>query len=251
MGYNYVIDHTRVNYTTGNSGRLYIVLHYTGNNTDTAKANANYFRGANRGASAHLFVDESDVYEVVSLDDSAWAVGIDYGGNLFGICTNSNSISIEMCSSGGKIADRTINNAVSLTKSLMQQYGIPADRVVRHWDVCGKSCPGWAGWLPGNESIWNDFKSRLTDGENAATDKKETRNEGRETTMQCFYTVDGKGPVIYFDGKEFHPLSHQDEMTVLNSIYKANNGKDMPCFSWQSKAPWYARLQAAVKRTQK
>ena len=42
MGYNYAIDHTRVNYTIGNSGRLYIVLHYTGNNTDTAKANANY-----------------------------------------------------------------------------------------------------------------------------------------------------------------------------------------------------------------
>ena len=80
MGYNYAIDHTRVNYTIGNSGRLYIVLHYTGNNTDTAKANANYFRDANRGASAHLFVDESDVYEVVSLNNTAWAVGVDSEG---------------------------------------------------------------------------------------------------------------------------------------------------------------------------
>ena len=85
----------------------------------------------------------------------------------------------------------------------------------------------------------------INDGGN---ETNEPITEGRETTMQCFYTVDGKGPVIYFDGREFHPLSHQDEMTVLNSIYKANNGKDMPCFSWQSKAPWYARLQAAIKR---
>ena len=81
MGYNYVIDHTLVNYSLGNSGRLYIVMHYTGNLTDTAKNNANYFRDADRGASAHLFVDESDVYEVVSLNDTAWAVGADYGGN--------------------------------------------------------------------------------------------------------------------------------------------------------------------------
>ena len=137
MGYNYVTDHTNVNYTPGNSGRLYIVMHYTGNLTDTAKANANYFRDTKRGASAHLFVDESDVYEVVSLNDSAWAVGVDYGGSLFGLCTNYNSISIEMCSSGGKISDRTIDNAVSLTKSLMKRYGITTERVVRHWDVCG------------------------------------------------------------------------------------------------------------------
>ena len=250
MGYNYVIDHTRVNYSPGNSGRLYIVNHYTGNHTDTAKANANYFRDTNRGASAHLFVDDNDVYEVVSLNDSAWAVGVDYGGSLFGLCTNFNSINIEMCSTDGKISDKTFENAVNLNKILMKQYGIPAERVVRHWDVCGKRCPGWEGWLPGNESIWDDFKSRLTSG-GTVTDKKEIKDEGRETTMQCFYTVDGKGPVIYFDGRELHPLSHQDEMTILNTIYKANNGKDIPCFSWSSKAPWHARLQAVIKRTQK
>lgn len=94
-------------------------------------------------------------------------------------------------------------------------------------------------------------KCRIYEGCGVSQTPKETKNEGRETTMQCFYTVDGKGPVIYFDGLNFHPLSHPDEMTVLNSIYKANNGKDIPCFSWQSKAPWHARLQAAVKRTQK
>lgn len=27
--------------------------------------------------------------------------------------------------------------------------------------------------------------------------------------MNCFYTVDGKGPVYYFDGNEAHPLSCQ------------------------------------------
>ena len=162
MSYTYYVDHTKVNYTKGNTGRKYIVLHYTGNSTDTAKANANYFRTVNRGASAHLFVDASTVYEVVGLSDTAWAVGRNYGkNNLYGICTNGNSISIEMCSTGGKISDATFANAVELTKSLMSKYNIPVSRVVRHWDVCSKRCPGWTGWLPTNETLWNKFKKQI------------------------------------------------------------------------------------------
>jgi len=49
MAYTFIKDLTTVNYTKGNSGRKYIVIHYTGNKTDTAKANANYFRSTNRG----------------------------------------------------------------------------------------------------------------------------------------------------------------------------------------------------------
>lgn len=246
MGYNYVVDHTTVNFTAGNSGRLYIVMHYTGNITDSASGNANFFRSVDRGASAHLFVDEENVYEVVSLDDTAWAVGVDYGGALFGLCTNGNSISIEMCSVNGEITQKTIDNTAVLVRGLMNMYGIPAERVVRHWDVCGKRCPGWTGWLPENETEWNNFKDRIKKNEAGEA----AQEEREETTMQCFYTVDGKGPVIYFDGRDFHPLAHKDEMSVLNTIYKANNGKDMPCFSWSSKAPWYARLKAAIKRVQ-
>lgn len=70
-----------------------------------------------------------------------------------------------------------------------------------------------------------------------------------EAEMQCFYTVDGKGPVIWFDGQNLHPLAHQDEMNILNTIYKANNGKNMPSYNWSSKAPWHIRLENAIKRT--
>lgn len=165
MSYTLVKDHTKVNYTKGNTGRKYIVIHYTGNSTDTAKANANYFRTVNRGSSAHYFVDASTVYEVVDPANTAWAVGRNYGSNnLYGKCTNGNSISIEMCSTNSKISDATFNNTVQLTKTLMQKYSIPASRVVRHWDVCSKRCPGWAGWIPSNETLWNKFKSKLGGG---------------------------------------------------------------------------------------
>lgn len=154
--------HTTVNFSKGNSGRKYIVIHYTGNNTDTAAGNANYFSSVNRQASAHYFVDEKDVYEVVSPDDTAWAVGVNYGrNNLFGTCTNRNSISIEMCSTGGKIGTNTFAHTVELVKYLMGKYGIPASHVVRHYDVCTKRCPGWSGWLPPNESLWINFKAAI------------------------------------------------------------------------------------------
>jgi N-acetylmuramoyl-L-alanine amidase CwlA len=67
-----------------------------------------------------------------------------------------------MCSDGGKIADATFENTVALTKSLMKKYSIPASNVVRHYDVCGKKCPGWTGWVGSDQSIWNKFKAALT-----------------------------------------------------------------------------------------
>lgn len=164
MGYKLVQNLTKVNYTKGNSGRKYIVIHYTGNKTDTAANNANYFKSVNRNASAHYFVDKTQVVQVVSDNDTSWAVGVNYGsGNLFGKCTNSNSINIEMCSDNGKIADKTYQNTVELTKDLMKKYGISANNVVRHWDVCSKACPGWNGWGANGKdaSIWNQFKKDI------------------------------------------------------------------------------------------
>ena len=143
----------------------YIVMHYTGNQTDTAKANANYFAGGDRGASAHFFVDANSIYQSVDLNNAAWHCGKNYGsGNLFGKCTNLNSIGIEMCSTNGSIETKTINRAVDLVKWLMQKYSIPASNVVRHYDVCSKRCPGWAGWLPPNEGKWTAFKAQIGAG---------------------------------------------------------------------------------------
>lgn len=228
--------HTSVNYSKGNSGRKYIVIHYTGNQTDTAKANANYFKTVNRGASAHYFVDATSIYEVVSPSDTSWAVGRNFGkNNLFGVCTNANSISIELCSTNGAFADATVNNAVELTKSLMAQYGIDASHVVRHWDVCSKQCPAWSGWLPADESKWQDFKNRLTANAKGGTEE-----------MQCTYTIDGKSTVYWFDGQKIHKLTQIDQLNVLRMIYKDNNGKDMPHYEWKSSAPWYSRLAQAL-----
>ena len=66
-----------------------------------------------------------------------------------------------MCSTKGKISEDTYKNTVELTKKLMKKYNIPASRVVRHWDVCNKVCPGWSGWTNKNDKIWKKFKKDI------------------------------------------------------------------------------------------
>lgn len=156
---------TTMNYTAvGNIGRInYIVIHYTGNDGDTAKANTDYFKSVYRGASAHYFVDENSIWLCVADKDIAWHCGTS-GTYKHAYCRNTNSIGIELCSrknSSGAYyfkAD-TVTNAVWLTRMLINQYGVPVSNVVRHYDVTGKICP--APYI--DSTAWSTFKAQLTD----------------------------------------------------------------------------------------
>lgn len=156
------------NYYSGRRGNSikYIVVHYTANDGDTSMGNAKYFSGANRNASAHYFVDENSITQSVKDTDGAWHCGGSLESAhhpLRGICTNLNSIGIEMCSDkvNGKyvITEATVARTVELVKMLMKKYNIAIDHVVRHYDVTGKACP--EPWVR-DESKWTNFKARLT-----------------------------------------------------------------------------------------
>ena len=156
---------SRYNYSSrkGNSIK-YIVLHYTGNASDSAKGNSNYFNGGDRNASAHYFVDNNSIYQVVEDSNAAWSVGDGYG--RYGI-TNYNSINIEMCTSGNyNVSEETENNAIDLVKTLMAKYGVSIDRVVRHYDASRKVCPNWSD---NNWSRWYNFKNKLVDNTASST----------------------------------------------------------------------------------
>ena len=111
----------------------YIVIHYTGNDGDTAVNNGKYFQGANRKASAHYFVDDSTVVHSVPDNRIAWSVGgskyNNNGGRLYGVAKNANTLNIELCddyrNGSVKATDATINNALTLTRELMKKYNVP------------------------------------------------------------------------------------------------------------------------------
>lgn len=149
----------------------YIVIHYTGNDGDTAAENVSYFNGGNRGASAHYFVDQSG--EIREYCDPAAYYSWHCGGPLESshyplheICTNRNSIGIEICTrkSGGvwTFTSAAVSAAVTLTKYLMARFGVSADHVCRHYDVTGKACPRVPGWgAVGGSAEWDKFKAAL------------------------------------------------------------------------------------------
>lgn len=151
----------------------YLVFHYTGNDGDTDEANANYFHNNNVGASAHDFVDDDSVTHSVPYNYVAWSVGstgwLDQGSpyankghKFWKKCTNSNSISVELCDTKRdgkrKLSTKTRQNAIENGAKLMIKYNIPISRVIRHFDVNGKLCPLY--WVT-NESDWLKFKKEL------------------------------------------------------------------------------------------
>jgi Putative peptidoglycan-binding domain-containing protein len=80
------------------------------------------------------------------------------GGKYYGKCTNTNSISIEMCDTqkDGKhnVSTKTRKNTIDLVVYLSKKYNIPRKNVIRHFDVNHKLCPIY---YVTNEDAWNKF----------------------------------------------------------------------------------------------
>ena len=176
-------------HTSQRNGRKieYIVIHYTAGVTSrsgTAANTADYFRTTSTEVSSDFIVDDFTIvqYNADIHNRCTWHCGGkkygSKGGSFFGKCTNANSIGVEICStnSTGKMQNANdksysftpaaVANAAQLVKKLMAEYGIPADHVIRHYDVNGKPCPGIIGWNAesGSEEQWHKFKAQLTDG---------------------------------------------------------------------------------------
>lgn len=139
----------------------YLVIHFTANDGDSAKNNADYFAREAPGASAHFFVDEREIWQSVQEKDIAWHCGT-RGMYFHPYCRNANSLGVELCSRkrGEKyyFTPETVKNAQQFVRSLMKRYGIPMENVVRHYDVTHKNCP-----TPFVEDAgaWQKFKAGL------------------------------------------------------------------------------------------
>ena len=164
---------SKYNQQSRNGSRIkYIVIHYVGA-ISSARNNCIYFRGGYRGASAHFFVDKK-IYQSIPLNMAAWHCGGNLqdtgnayvegnrGATLHGVCTNNNSIGIELCckKKNGRIVptEEAINTAIPLVQWLMDKYNIPASRVIRHFDVTGKCCPN--GYI--SKTSWDKLHAKLT-----------------------------------------------------------------------------------------
>ena len=148
----------------------YIVIHNTDNYAAGADAHAHakaQHDGNFSGYSAHVFVDDKEAYQALPYNRGAWHVGVNYGGRLFGVCSNHNSIGIEMCVQSGYNYEKAFQNTVNVCKQLMKQYGIDADHVLQHYDVCAKNCPSAIR----TKGDWNRFKQLIGSSETVIVEK--------------------------------------------------------------------------------
>ena len=166
------------NHEPGSISRIkYIVIHYVGALGD-ARNNCEYYGGGNRNASAHYFVGfAGDIWQCVEDADIAWHVGA--SSYVHPECRNANALGIEMCvrkrdtshlgatDRDWYFEDATVNAAAELTRYLMAKYNVPADHVIRHYDVTGKICPNPYVYNTTNHT-WEEFKRLISTGGSAA-----------------------------------------------------------------------------------
>ena len=157
--------HGTYNRQTRTEAVRYIVVHYTGSGTSapgSAAANCKYFSGGNRNASAHYFIDDGTICEYA--DPAAyvtWHCGDGHG--RYGI-TNASSVGIEVCRNGNQpYTEAEIERLAWLVRSLMERFGVPPERVVRHYDASRKACPYWyTPYGSGGDSAWRALRDRIT-----------------------------------------------------------------------------------------
>ena len=180
-----------------------------------------------KGYSAHVYVDDTEAYQALPYNRGAWHVGVNYGGRLFGTVNNRNSVGIEMCVQAGYNYEKAFQNTVQVCKQLMKQLGIPADRVVQHYDVCAKNCPS-AIRAKGD---WNRFKQLI--GAKTATPTVDkyyrTRKSWADSKSQigAYKSLENakkewkQGYTIYdWNGKAVYPVQTSKKAVVLTGKFE-------------------------------
>lgn len=132
-----------------------IVIHYTANPGSSAQANRNYFEGLKdehtTKASSHFVIGmEGEIIQCIPSGEIAYASND----------RNYDTLSIECChpDESGKFTDATYRSLVDLTAWLCSRFEIPADQVIRHYDVTGKDCPKY---FVEHEDAWQQFRKEV------------------------------------------------------------------------------------------
>ncbi len=152
----------KYNFNEGGNSKKYIVIHDTGNYKKGAGAmnHYNYFNGDNRGSSAHYFVDDKLILQVVEDDDKSWHAGVKYGDNApRKEVNNNNAIGIEICVNPDSDYNIAVDKTVWLVNHLMKLHNIPIENVVTHYEACLKQCP--SSMSKDNWKSWKEFLTKL------------------------------------------------------------------------------------------
>lgn len=150
--------------------KQFIAIHYLGVVGQNNKVEAG-------GYGAHYYIYwDGTIYQAADHDAILWQVGTGgYYTQKHPTARNANTIGIELCckcDGNSKNAtdpkwyftQETQEACVQLVKKLMADLGIPAENVLRHYDIVNKHCP--APYVNNNKYktswTWDEFKAKLS-----------------------------------------------------------------------------------------
>lgn len=170
-----------------------IAIHFTANDHrgDTAEAECRYFANGNqRQAGAHLFADQyGGSCKSVPLCRPAWSVGIFFtrangAAKYWGKLNNYNTISIEMCDCASRDPSKKMIKTMKKLIKYIRKYCPNATQLVRHWDICGKKCPGRMSGGPGTKG-YERWQKLLRDlGETSTKTKKKVQKKAEKAAKK-------------------------------------------------------------------
>lgn len=142
----------------------FIVAHETANPTADADAHFRYFNGQQPSASAHTFIDDNKVLEIVPLTEKAWHVQYDkpIDNQLFGDDANDCAIGVELCRTGD--FKKAYDRYVWYNAYLCKHFGLdPRKHLVSHKKLDPQRRSDPDSWLNPNGVTWDNFIVHVTD----------------------------------------------------------------------------------------
>ncbi|NBJ71353.1 MULTISPECIES: N-acetylmuramoyl-L-alanine amidase [Clostridia] len=147
-----------------NLGVDFLVAHETANNNADADAHYNYFQGITFSASAHTFIDDNKILEIIPLDEKAWHVRYDVprDNRMYGDDANDVAIGTELCRTGD--FDKAYDRYVWYHAYLCKKFGLnPKKDIVAHSKLDPSRRTDPQSWLEPNGVSWNKFINDVND----------------------------------------------------------------------------------------
>lgn len=135
----------------------FLVAHETANNNADADAHYKYFNNITFSASAHTFIDDKKILEIIPINEKAWHVMYNQDKRVLGLgYANDNAIGTELCRPGN--FKEAYDRYVWYHAYLCKKFGLqPKKHIVSHkvLDPQRRSDP--QSWLNPNGVTWDQF----------------------------------------------------------------------------------------------
>ena len=173
----------------------FIVSHDTGNPGSTAYNNQTYFNNQQPSASAHTFIDDKYILEIIPLNEKAWHVQYNKptDNRMFGADANDAAIGVELCWGGNINFQESYKRYVWYHAYLCKTFSLqPKKHIVSHktLDPQRRSDPDnalkrygitWSQFINDVEKEFNNQVANVTNSQNGAGAKVEKAGESKTT----------------------------------------------------------------------